>query len=105
MANHDFEDGTLTRTRAEEELKEPPLYRVILHNDDYTPMEFVVIVLTEVFQHGAQSAQSLMMRVHIAGHGVVGIYPFEIAESKVMKATRIAQEHGFPLLLTLEENS
>jgi ATP-dependent Clp protease adaptor protein ClpS len=103
--DHDLDGEVITHSqeRTDEQLAEPPRYRVILHNDDYTPMHFVVYVLQEVFQFSLPRAEVMMQLVHIKGSGVVGIYPFEIAEAKVAKATRLAHEHGFPLLFTLEE--
>jgi ATP-dependent Clp protease adaptor protein ClpS len=84
-------------------LKEPALYQVILHNDDYTTMEFVVEVLETVFNKGPAEAHGIMMRVHIEGHGVAGIYPHEVAETKVDKVHEMARTNGFPLRASLEE--
>ena len=93
-------------TTLEEErpkLKRPPLYRVILLNDDYTPMEFVVQVLQKVFGMDRSTATRIMLEVHTKGKGVCGVYTFEIAETKVAQVTGLAQQHQHPLLCTMEE--
>lgn len=84
-------------------LKRPPLYRVILVNDDYTPMEFVVEVLQTVFAMERTKATRVMLEVHTKGKGVCGVYTFEIAETKVAQVTSIAQQQQHPLLCTMEE--
>ena len=84
-------------------LKQPPLYRVLIHNDNYTTMEFVVYVLTSVFQHTEAEATRIMLQVHLQGVGVAGVYTFEIAETKVEKVTALAQANDYPLLCTMEE--
>lgn len=84
-------------------LKRPPLYRVILVNDDYTPMEFVVEVLQTVFGMERTKATRVMLEVHTKGKGVCGVYTFEIAETKVAQVTSIAQQQQHPLLCTMEE--
>lgn len=93
-------------TTLEEErpkLKRPPLYRVILLNDDYTPMEFVVQVLQKVFGMDRSTATRIMLEVHTKGKGICGVYTFEIAETKVAQVTGLAQQHQHPLLCTMEE--
>lgn len=85
-------------------LKRPPLYRVILVNDDYTPMEFVVEVLETVFGMERSQATRVMLEVHTKGKGICGIYSYEIAETKVAQVTKIAQQHQHPLLCTMEES-
>jgi len=84
-------------------LKRPPLYQVVLINDDYTPMEFVVDLLQRVFGHDRTKATRVMLEVHTRGKGVCGVYTFEIAETKVAQATSYAQQHQHPLLCTMEE--
>ncbi len=86
----------------EEQLTEPPLYKVILLNDDYTTMEFVVDILMSVFQKTIEEATTIMLAVHRQGSGVAGIYPYEIAETKVDTVHTLARENGFPLRCTLE---
>lgn len=84
-------------------LKRPPLYRVILINDDYTPMEFVVEVLQTVFGMERTKATRVMLEVHTKGKGVCGVYTYEIAETKVAQVTNIARRQQHPLLCTMEE--
>jgi len=85
-------------------LKPPPMYRVILINDDYTPMEFVVEVLETVFGMERSRATRVMLEVHTKGKGVCGVYTYEIAETKVAQVTKIAQQQQHPLLCTMEES-
>jgi ATP-dependent Clp protease adaptor protein ClpS len=85
-------------------LKEPPLYRVVLINDDYTPMEFVVDILESIFGMERTRATQVMLEVHTKGKGVCGVYNFEIAETKVAQVMGIAQQHQHPLLCTMEES-
>jgi ATP-dependent Clp protease adaptor protein ClpS len=95
-----YEESALAE--AEEKAEEPPLYKVLLHNDDYTTMEFVVWVLESVFNMSEEQAIQVMLNVHLRGTGVAGIYTFEIAETKVEKATSLAREQEHPLLVTME---
>jgi ATP-dependent Clp protease adaptor protein ClpS len=90
-------------TKAQTQLRKPPLFKVLLHNDHYTTMEFVVYVLVEVFRHNELSAIRIMLQVHQQGVGIAGIYPYEIAETKVARVLAMAKERDFPLLCTLEE--
>ena len=83
-------------------LKEPRRYKVIIYNDDFTTMEFVVTILVQVFLKSEDEAQTLMLQVHHSDKAVVGIYSYDIAISKARKATMIAREQGFPLRLTVE---
>jgi len=96
------DDGTALK-EARPKLKRPPLYRVILLNDDYTPMEFVVGVLESVFGLDRNTATRIMLEVHHRGKGVCGVYTYEIAETKVAQVTGLAQQHQHPLLCTMEE--
>ena len=84
-------------------LKPPNNYQVIFHNDNYTPMEFVVWVLQKVFHHPADRAQAIMWDVHKKGIGVAGAYTFQIAEQRVFDSMTLAKEKGFPLMVTAEE--
>ena len=98
-------DGTaivLPKAKAAKKVERPPLYRVLLHNDDYTTQEFVDWVLMNVFRHDPETAHRIMLNVHMHGVGVAGIYPLEIAESKAQKTMSLAREAEFPLLCTLE---
>ena len=89
---------------ARPKIKRPPLYRVILINDDFTPMEFVVEILESVFGMERNSATRVMLEVHTKGKGICGVYGFEIAETKVAQVTGIAQQQQHPLLCTMEES-
>ena len=103
----DFEHGEsfdLAVEEARPKLKEPPLYRVVLINDDYTPMEFVVHVLESIFSMERTRATQVMLEVHTKGKGVCGVYNYEIAETKVAQVMGVAQQHQHPLLCTLEES-
>ena len=90
------------RERQKNNLKEPRRYKVIIHNDDFTTMEFVVEVLKTVFFLSNEKAEELMLQVHHSNKAVVGIYTYDIAVSKANKATNMAREKGFPLRLTVE---
>jgi ATP-dependent Clp protease adaptor protein ClpS len=90
-------------TEQEEELEEPSRYKVLLHNDDYTTMEFVVYVLKAVFSKSQTDAVQIMLHVHRNGRGVCGIYTAEIAETKVQRVRDMAKKEGFPLKCTMEE--
>ncbi len=90
------------RTRPREEVAEPPRCRVLLHNDHYTTMEFVVYVLRSVFKKPSKEAVEIMMHVHRRGVGTAGVYPAEIAETKVRTVHDLAQENGFPLKCSVE---
>jgi ATP-dependent Clp protease adaptor protein ClpS len=87
---------------SEEKTEEPSLFKVLLHNDDYTTMEFVVWVLESVFNMPEEQAIQVMLSVHLRGVGVAGIYTFEVAEMKVEKTIALAREQEFPLLATTE---
>lgn len=88
---------------SEEKTEEPSLFKVLLHNDDYTTMEFVVWVLQSVFNMPEDQAIQVMLNVHVRGVGVAGVYTFEVAEMKVTKTTTLAREHEYPLLVTMEK--
>ena len=87
---------------SEVELREPPLYRVILHNDDYTTMDFVIEVLETIFLKTREEAIDLMLKVHHEGKAVCGVYTFEIAETKAEQVKQLARQNSFPLLATIE---
>lgn len=100
-ASHTKEEtSTKTRTLAQE----PSLFRVLLHNDDYTTMEFVVSVLMHVFQKTMEESTRIMLNVHLEGIGVCGIYPHEVAETKVDTVHTLARQNGFPLKCTMEKD-
>ena len=99
-----LDDFDLTVQESKPKLKRPPLYRVVLLNDDYTPMEFVVEVLQTVFGMERNGATRVMLEVHTRGKGICGVYTYEIAETKVAQVTSIAQQQRHPLLCTMEES-
>jgi ATP-dependent Clp protease adaptor protein ClpS len=84
-------------------ISEPKRWKVILLNDDSTPMEFVIGVLTEIFKHTDSTAREIMLDVHETGSGIAGVYSFEIAEAKAVEATNLARTNGHPLQIKLEE--
>ena len=87
----------------EQEVKEPPMYRVLLHNDDYTTMELVVELLMHIFNKSIEEATRIMLNVHRSGKGVCGIYTYEVAETKVEMVHELANKRGFPLKSTMEK--
>lgn len=91
-----------TQTHKKEKLQKPPLFRVLLHNDNYTTMEFVVFVLQSVFHRTETDAMVIMLHVHRTGVGVAGVYTREVAETKIDKTHQLAKENEFPLKLSLE---
>ena len=97
----DTEYETISEVR--EEIKEPSMYKVLLHNDDYTTMEFVVEILMFVFNKSADEATRIMLNVHKQGIGVCGVYTYEVAETKVTTVEALAREKGYPLKCTMEE--
>ena len=97
---HDFD--VVTESKTDSELKRPSLYKVLVHNDNYTTREFVVEVLRSVFHHTETNATRIMLHVHHQGVGVAGVYPFEVTETKARKTEELAREHDYPLRLTLE---
>ena len=104
-SNHpSIEDADLAVKEASPKLKRPPLYRVVLINDDYTPMEFVVEILETVFGMARNKATRVMLEVHTKGKGICGAYSYEIAETKVAQVTSIAQQQQHPLMCTMEES-
>ena len=100
----EFEDdhGVITQSKTSRKVKKPKLYKVLMHNDDYTTRDFVVWVLQSIFHKNENDAVRIMMHVHTTGMGVAGIYTKEVAETKVSKAERLAREHEYPLRLTME---
>lgn len=95
--------GTATITKPKTRSKRPSLYRVLLLNDDYTPMEFVVLVLQDVFNKSREDAMRIMMHVHNHGVGECGIYPFEVAETKVTRVMDAARKNQHPLQCVMEK--
>ena len=95
------EEEVISETR--DEIDEPPMYKVLLHNDDYTTMEFVVEILMLVFNKTPEEAVEIMLNVHQKGIGICGVYTYEVSETKVNTVHDLARENGFPLKCTMEE--
>jgi len=94
---------SVVKERVDVQKQEPTLYKVVLLNDDYTTMEFVVHVLESVFQKSPAEAYRIMMNVHVNGRGIAGIYPWEVADTKAAAVVSMAREAGFPLKAVTEE--
>ncbi|MEL7296800.1 MAG: ATP-dependent Clp protease adapter ClpS [Pseudomonadota bacterium] len=110
MSDHDDNDtdqqsgtGTVVE-EARPKLKKPPMYRVVLLNDDYTPMEFVVQILEQVFSHDRTLATRIMLEVHTKGKGVCGVFTYDVAETKVAQVSQAAEQNQHPLLCTMEQD-
>lgn len=103
MPKPTHQDGTDLATRLEEEVQEPKRFKVLLHNDDYTTMEFVIHVLMVVFKKNQAEATHIMLKVHEEGVGVCGVYTAEVAETKVALVHKLARREGFPLKCSMEE--
>ena len=95
------DSGLLTKTRTR--VQRPPLYKVLLLNDDYTPMEFVILVLERFFSKSQEEATRIMLHVHQKGVGVCGVFTYEVAETKVQQVMDLAKQHQHPLQCTLEK--
>lgn len=104
MATDDLVLDGETVTKSETKLKKPPLYNVLLHNDDYTTMEFVVHVLQSIFGLTTNDAMRIMLMVHTEGVGVAGVFTYEVAEMKANKVITLARQNEYPLLCTIEES-
>jgi len=98
-----FQNEYKAENSFEEELKEPEKYKVILLNDDYTSMDFVVEVLVTIFHHPLEKAVNIMLKIHREGEGVCGVYTYEIAETKVEQVRRKARENEYPLRVRMEK--
>jgi ATP-dependent Clp protease adaptor protein ClpS len=98
----DGQESTLTDSRAEQQLARPRLWRVLLHNDDYTTQDFVVWVLESIFNKPRAEAFAVMINVHRSGTGLAGVYTHDVAETKLKATRQAAEEHEFPLLVTME---
>lgn len=97
------DDGDLAVQEAKPQLKKPPLYKVLLLNDDFTPMDFVVEILTEFFNMSYEKATQVMLQVHYEGVGVCGTYTKDVAETKVFIVNDHSRQHGHPLMCAMEE--
>jgi ATP-dependent Clp protease adaptor protein ClpS len=103
MSSSEQQTGGEVVEKTRHKTRRPQLFRVLLHNDDYTTMQFVIEVLESVFQKSPAEAFRIMMQVHTRGHGVCGAYPYEIAETKVGLVHDRARDQGFPLRASMEE--
>ena len=101
---YDNDSGVVTETRSKhrEQLKKPRLYKVLLHNDNYTTRDFVVAVLVEIFHRSETDAVRIMMHVHTQGVGVAGVYTHDVAQTKVRTVEQLAQANEYPLRLSME---
>ncbi len=102
MAERPQSDEGGVATEIEKKVKRPTLYRVLLHNDDYTTQEFVVYILMSIFHHSPERAYEIMMHVHTRGVGVAGLYPYEMAEAKMTRVHTLARENEYPLKCSME---
>ena len=103
MSEHrpEIEEDVISEIR--DETDEPPMYKVLLHNDDYTTMEFVIEILILVFRKSPEDSVEIMMNVHHKGVGVCGVYTYEMSETKVNNVHALASQYGFPLKCTMEK--
>ena len=97
--------STLAETRSDQQLQQPRMWRVLLHNDDYTTQDFVVWILETIFHKPRNEAFVIMMSVHRSGMGLAGVYTHDVAETKIKAVRELAEEHEFPLLVTMEPES
>ena len=103
MDKYIMETNIVTKQKDEVKIKKPKNYKVVMYNDDYTTMEFVINILVNVFKRNLVEAEKIMIDVHKRGKGVAGIYSYDIAITKVSTAMSMAKEEGFPFKLTVEE--
>jgi len=103
MSQKTDDDDTLLLEKAKPKLSKPPLFKVVLLNDDYTPMEFVVHILESIFNHDREQATQIMLQVHKQGKGVCGIYTKDIAETKVVQVNNYSRENKHPLMCEMEQ--
>ena len=103
MPDREERTDSAVKERVEIKRQDPTLYAVVLLNDDYTPMQFVIDVLETLFQKSPSEAYRVMMQVHLSGRGIAGVYPWEVAETKVESLVSLAREAGHPLQATIED--
>jgi ATP-dependent Clp protease adaptor protein ClpS len=99
MANTDIKIDE----KIKQKVQEPKNWKVIMLNDDHTPMDFVITLLVEIFKHTQETAKDITMEIHNTGSGIAGVYSFEIAEVKAVEATTLARSNGFPLQIKMDE--
>ena len=103
MTETTLDEKIVLDEKIQKQSNEPPKYKVIFINDDKTPVEWVVSVLTQIFKHTNDTAEKITLTIHTEGSGVAGIYTYEIAEQKVIEATNASRNHGFPLQIRMEQ--
>jgi ATP-dependent Clp protease adaptor protein ClpS len=103
VAKSGISGSVKTTEKRETRLSPPAMYQVLMHNDDYTTMDFVVEVLEKVFRKTVTEANQVMLNIHHKGHGVCGLYPYEVAETKISQVHSLARKTGFPLRCSLEK--
>jgi ATP-dependent Clp protease adaptor protein ClpS len=101
----DLGESTLTESRSDQKVEQPRLWRVLLHNDDYTTQDFVVWILESIFNKPPAEAFTIMLSVHRSGLGLAGVYTHDVAETKLKAARQAAEDHEFPLLVTMEPDN
>ncbi len=101
----DTHDSTLIESQSDQKVERPRMWRVLLHNDDYTTQEFVVWILETIFHKDHGEAFEIMMSVHRSGMGIAGVYTHDVAETRVRTTKQLAEEHEYPLLVTMEPDS
>src|SRR5688572_12013334 len=101
----DTRESTLAESQTEQQVERPRMWRVLLHNDDYTAQEFVVWILETIFHKDRVDAFEIMMSVHRSGMGIAGVYTYDVADTKVRTTRQMAEEHEFPLLVTMEPDA
>jgi ATP-dependent Clp protease adaptor protein ClpS len=102
MADPSTREGTLSEVRPDAEVQRPRMWKVLLHNDDYTTQEFVVWVLETIFHKAPGEAYTIMMNVHRSGLGIAGVYTHDVASTKIASTKQLAEQHEYPLLVTME---
>ena len=101
----DSNDSTLLESQSDQKVERPRMWRVLLHNDDYTTQEFVVWILETIFHKDRGEAFEIMMSVHRSGMGIAGVYTHDVADTRVRTTKQLAEEHEYPLLVTMEPDS
>ena len=102
MSNVDIVEDIKIDEKIKEDIEEPKKYKVIMLNDDKTPMDWVIGLLTTIFKHSQETAEKITLTIHNEGSGVVGVYTYEIAEQKTAEAITASRENGFPLVIKME---
>jgi len=102
MPKINSDQTVVPESKSSERLQRPKRFAVVFHNDNYTPMDFVIFILSSIFHKSAEDANQIMMEVHKKGRAVAGVFSFEIAETKLSRSDALAQSSGFPLLLSIE---